>query len=280
MTSPGGAQTGRDGGRIYPVQGFRMPSANSVLDKLDRPALNTWKLKNAVVGVATSPKLLKMAREGKEYAAAMQALDEAPTEKRDLGTAVHLATELYDRFGSIDEAMAGVDIECQGADIVAVREHLLQWVDARHHYGIEPVIIEATVCHMEILYAGTMDRAVTFRYPDVRDLFHVGCDLAHVLDIKTGDKVYPDVGLQLAGYANATHLWRHKDDTISLLENTCRQVGIVASLHADLCELRPVRLVEAWGTFAAAVLAWRWAEEDSRTALGAVVPSPSTSAPW
>ena len=100
------------------------------------------------------------------------------------GTAVHKATELWDR-GTLD---------CDTIDAV-VAPYLSAWLKFRKDTGFVPRLIERRVHHADYGYCGTIDRQ--------------GCmtELAGspqaVIDIKTPVQLGPVVGLQLAAYQGA-----------------------------------------------------------------------------
>jgi len=268
MTSPKGASTATDGSRRYRVAGEALPSANTILGALDRPALNTWKLKGVAVALANDPELLELVLAGKEWRAIQKALDAAPTDARDLGTAVHAVTELYD----LGEPTDGISPE--------LVPFLEQWVRLREDYGLVPVLVERTVAHPFLGYAGTLDRVMASEFADVAELIHPSCRMAHVLDVKTGAGVWPDAALQLAGYANAPHLWDPDSDTLEDMVPVCKEVAIVASVHADEGHLVPVSIVDAWPAFQAALIAWRWANELAKGAVSAPLPDLHSALPW
>ncbi|MCA3187664.1 MULTISPECIES: PD-(D/E)XK nuclease family protein [unclassified Cupriavidus] len=99
--------------------------------------------------------------------------------KRQLGTAVHKATELYD-LGELDE------------DSVApvVRPYLDAWIRLRAELPFEILGMEERVYHPVHRYAGTYDRLVIL--DGKRSVF----------DLKTG-AMYPSYGPQTAAYKNA-----------------------------------------------------------------------------
>jgi hypothetical protein len=140
MTAPKGATTAKDGSRRYAVMGALMPSANTVLGVLDKPGLNTWKLKRVAAAIASDPGLLAQCRNGEEWKAVRSALDHSPSPEADLGTAVHLWTERYDLGEPLDECPP------------EVRPYLDQWVALRDEYGLIPVLVERTVTHLELGY--------------------------------------------------------------------------------------------------------------------------------
>lgn len=99
--------------------------------------------------------------------------------KRDLGTAVHKATELHD-LGELDEDSV--------ADVV--RPYLDAWIRLRRETKLEILGMEKRVYHPAHRYCGTYDRLVKF---DGRRC---------MWDLKTG-AMYPSYGPQTAAYKNA-----------------------------------------------------------------------------
>lgn len=112
----------------------------------------------------------------------------APFKKRDakanVGSAVHKALELHQGGADFEEAVAGVSAEHEGYVYGA-----LKFLD---HF--DPLILatETTVYSRKHSYAGTLDM--------LAEVSGRGCA---VIDFKTSKDAYPDMGLQLAAYANA-----------------------------------------------------------------------------
>lgn len=99
--------------------------------------------------------------------------------KRDLGTAVHKATELYD-LGELDESTVSP----------LVQPYLDGWIRLRAELPFEILGMEERVFHPAHRYAGTYDRLVM--------LDGKRC----VWDLKTGG-MFPSYGPQTAAYKNA-----------------------------------------------------------------------------
>lgn len=98
---------------------------------------------------------------------------------RQLGTAVHKATELYDA-GDLDESTVPA----------VVQPYLDAWIRLRRELPFEILGMEKRVYHPAHRYCGTYDRLVKFD------------DRRCMWDIKTGD-LYPSYGPQTAAYKNA-----------------------------------------------------------------------------
>ncbi|KAI3591622.1 hypothetical protein D9X30_3447 [Cupriavidus sp. U2] len=99
--------------------------------------------------------------------------------KRDLGTAVHKATELYD-LGELDESTVSP----------LVQPYLDGWIRLRAELPFEILGMEERVFHPAHRYAGTYDRLVM--------LDGKRC----IFDLKTG-AMFPSYGPQTAAYKNA-----------------------------------------------------------------------------
>lgn len=111
--------------------------------------------------------------------------------KRQIGTATHFATELYDQ-GILDETTL--------ADEVAF--YFEGWKKFLDESGFVPLEIEQRVYHPRHHYAGTLDRIGIFPNSD---------DLA-VVDIKTSAVVGHEAGPQTAAYQEAYNYRRHKNE--------------------------------------------------------------------
>lgn len=105
------------------------------------------------------------------------------TEAQIRGTAVHLATALWDR--------SALDEDALDPEIAA---YVKQWARFRDAYEFEPELVEAPVAHVSLGYAGTLDRYGAWRGPGLKKYRTV------LLDIKTG-VADPSHKPQLAGYA-------------------------------------------------------------------------------
>lgn len=96
------------------------------------------------------------------------------------GTAVHLATELYDE-GRLD--MGSLSDEILG--------YVMGWMKFKSDTGFQPEMIEYRVYSKKHRYAGTLDRTGL-----------INGKLA-IIDVKTTAQFYSAFGVQLGGYMNA-----------------------------------------------------------------------------
>jgi hypothetical protein len=109
--------------------------------------------------------------------------------KRQVGEAVHLATALDDRGQLDDETVADV-----------VRPYLEAWRRYRREKSFTPTLIEQTVWHPQIGYAGTLDRMGTIGR------------VRWLVDIKTGSESDADLaGPQTAAYLEAARAMGHAE---------------------------------------------------------------------
>lgn len=98
----------------------------------------------------------------------------------DLGTACHLACELYDS-DDLDESSLDP----------TVTPFLDGWIKFRKEREFTPILTEQQVFHPQLRYAGTLDRTGVIEGKE------------GVIDIKTGATTSPIHGIQLAAYAEA-----------------------------------------------------------------------------
>lgn len=98
---------------------------------------------------------------------------------RELGKAVHLATELYDNDDLDEESLDP-----------QIRPYLDAWIKFKRDSGIVILANEQILYHPKYAYAGTLDRVGMLKK-----------DRA-LVDIKTG-LLYPTYGPQLSAYKNA-----------------------------------------------------------------------------
>lgn len=107
--------------------------------------------------------------------------------KADIGDAVHLASEMYDRdeldMRSVPEEIAG---------------YVAGWVRFREEAGFVPRSIEERVWSDRHQFAGTLDRTGTFT-----QLKGVRPNALALIDLKCTYRLLPAVGPQLAAYSAA-----------------------------------------------------------------------------
>ena len=163
----------------------------------DRYGLEQWAQRNTVLGIGLRHDLYALAvsltaDDRSQLNSVIRQAQEAAkaSSGANLGTALHRITERVDRGDDLDipqDWRGDVDAYCQTL------------VD--HHITIHPDWIEKIVVVPEFGVAGTLDRLVQLS----------GQVALTVADLKTGEKAIEhgthEIALQLALYANATHVW-------------------------------------------------------------------------
>lgn len=246
MTTPAAAVSlGAGGGRGYPVGDDVFPSVTEIMKSLSAPALERWKI-GLAAEFAVSDAIRQLANSDKF--AARKAIEAEPYHFRpggvaDLGTRVHAA---------VDAAVSGIQY-----DDPETKPFVETWAKCVAEHKIKFEATERTCFNREYSYAGTFDAIVKINRSEPA-----------VLDYKTGKRIWPDVALQLAAYANAEGLLDSPDGRILGPMPECRtDRGLVMLLHRDKYELRPVELPTAWFTFRAVKTAWDWQRVNAKRAL-------------
>ena len=181
----------------------------------DSYALAQWQMRNVAKGVAASPDLAELvtATDDKDTLAQLceLALSKAgANEGRDIGTAIHAATEAADRNGGDYDGP-------YAAEVAAWRTALDE-----HGLVIHTDLIEVSVAHERYRVCGTADRIV--ETPEHGLV---------VLDIKTGN-VERSAGVNVMQghcYASASHVWDWPNDRLAAMPEVNQSIGIVAHLQ-------------------------------------------------
>jgi len=169
----------------------------------DRYALEQWAQRQTVLGLGAREDLYALAASAdpgdkNQLNSIIEQAQEAAKSRSgaNLGTALHRLTERIDRDEQLDVPAAwraDIDAYCQRLADSSVR--------------INPDWIERVVVIPQLGAAGTLDRLVT-----------VDDDLTfRVADLKTGKDAHiyvNETALQLAMYANASHVWKGTTDEI------------------------------------------------------------------
>jgi hypothetical protein len=160
----------------------------------------------------------------------------------DRGTAIHEAAERYALGKNVE-----ITPEIEG--YVKAFDNFL------YDFKPEFLMTEALVVSKTHGYAGTLDAIVTIE------------GRTYVLDIKTGNYVWPEVALQLSAYSRADFTGDRQTGAESPLPNLHKR-GLVLHLQPDGYTLRPVRLGDTeFNTFLAALDMYNWSTEYSKTVL-------------
>ena len=204
MTTPKYADDSGDSGRFYnSLPGFEMQqfgSVTSIINTLSKPAIAPWSAKLAAQRAVEQEEEWHaiQVEEGEEAAKKWiaAAAREYTERASNLGSAVHLACEWggeppLEKVLPIIRKMHGDEEK----DTALVGQHLHGYMDFIEEHVEEMVERERTVFNVTDGYAGTLDMIV--RLTDGRLM---------VGDIKTGNRIYPEVALQLAAYARAEYM--------------------------------------------------------------------------
>lgn len=187
-----------DKGRFYRLKGIDLPSVTTILGVIGKPALVGWaaKVEREMVIVESAkfyhdligqPEISSVkwatdlqGRLGKERAHKKELAKAA-----EIGSQAHaliewtLRTSLLEKVGPSPE----VGPKAQWA--------FSSWMRWREEVNLKPLMVETTVVHERLGYAGTMDL-----------LAEVAGELT-VLDWKTGKAIYPEAWLQNVAYRKA-----------------------------------------------------------------------------
>jgi hypothetical protein len=161
----------------------------------DRYGLERWAKRNVVLGIAARPDLYALAASAKPEDKDLlhSIIDDAEEAAKarsgaNLGSALHRITARIDTGEELDVPQAwrpDVDAYCQTLADAAIKIH--------------PEYVERVVIAYKAKIAGTLDRIVTYD------------GQSYVADLKTGatalDYGATDIAVQLAIYANASHMW-------------------------------------------------------------------------
>lgn len=170
---------------------------------------------------ANKKRIDKVCRDAKEAAGSGQASNR--------GTALHSFTEMVDG----GKPVSGIPLEHR-ADVAA-------YVETMKMYGLKVLSAETIVVNPAVGVAGTFDRLVQM----------AGAKLPVILDVKTGKTVdfgHLEHSIQLAIYANATHIFDPETETLSPIPGIDRSTGIIAHMPVGQgrCDLHALDLEAGW----------------------------------
>jgi hypothetical protein len=231
--------------------------ATTISKTLSDPwALVDWKLRNAIKGVATRDDLRALAAAlpldtGKKQLneVAQDAIEFAGgSSGRNMGTALHEWTAQSDRGEDpVVPSPWDRDLEAYHAAL------------AKHGVRVVTGAVEQIVCIPDLGIAGTFDRIVSWE-----PQWYIG-------DVKTAaglDYSWLEIAVQLALYANATHIWDEYREQWEQMIAVDRTQGLVMHLPVGQarCDLFWVDLEIGWEavTLAVDVREWRKRKDISR----------------
>lgn len=216
----------------------------------DRYGLEQWAKRNVVLGIAAREDLYALAvsckpEDKKQLNDIVEAAEEAAKARSgaNLGTALHRITERVDRGEDLDIP------DAWRADIDAYCQTLVD-----NHLTVHPDYMERVVVLPEYGIAGTLDRLL---YPGVTP---DGPKI--VADLKTGKDVVrygmTEIAIQLAIYANATHMWNGDGYEPMPHVYTDRAIVIHLPVGEGTCTLHEVNIKEGYRALRAAMWVREW----------------------
>lgn len=253
MTTPSNAKDTATG-RYYRWGQESFVSVTTVIsDGVPKPGLQRWFLKNIAKAAAADRVRLATLPAPEVEKFLMGTISPASTEaSANLGARVHAKAEVISRGGTVDEIPE---------EELPFIENLIRFVK-----DFNPTYIEAesSVFSRQYGYAGTLDAIVTID------------GKTHVLDIKTGKSVWPEVALQLAAYKHADFIGDQSgvEKPVHATDN----IGLVLHLRPDRYELIPVDIsLPTFDTFLSALDMHRWLRVYSKDILRPVIQPTVTS---
>lgn len=243
MTEPLIVREGHDGERLYDWKGVSRPSVTSIIRHgVAKPQLIQWAA-NKVTAIAVEHRKELAALSQIKAKKLIDALwDGDRLEAAGRGTTIHEQAENYALGKRVD-----ITPEIEG------------YVQAFDHfcYDFRPVFLntEALVISETHGYAGTLDAIVEIE------------GKVYVLDIKTGNYIWPEVALQLVAYARADYMGDKESGEETKLP-VLHKRGLVLHLSATGYSLRPVRLGDTeFDCFLAALDMYHWSTDTSKSVL-------------
>jgi hypothetical protein len=245
----------------HPTRNVTYYSVTTILNALSKPALPYWAAAETAVAALAHRDLLRQMEESEGTEAAIDWLKGAPWRKskkaRDLGSAIHGATEAYVLGGPQPDV---------APEVAPFLRHYLDFLD---DWRPEIELVETTVWNHTQAYAGTLDAVMRLE------------GMALVMDTKTtaepkpdrkSKPPYPEAAMQVAAYRYAEVLTLANGDE---QEMPPTDGGAVLVLWPDHYDLVPVRCdEEVFRAFLFVREAFRWQEELAKTVIGdPVVPS-------
>jgi hypothetical protein len=251
MTSPALASTGTGGHRVYTWQSREYPSVTAVISGgVPKPFLPRWAARVAAEYAVGHLDHLRLLPPGQAIREVKQAPFTSRDQAADLGDLVH----------------AAVEAAATGLPRPTLPPHAEPYLAAFDQFVTQrkPVFLQAerTVYSRRYGYAGTFDAIAT--------LPGLGVVL---LDVKTGNRVYPEACLQLAAYAAADFI----ADPDGVTEQPLPELhaGAVLHLRPGGYRLVPVPIGRAvHEAFLAALAVFRFTTDLAPTLLPTPDPDP------
>lgn len=182
-----------DSGRIYVWKEKSYVSVTTVLKSLPKEALQAWR-ERQIINSAIENKLALPEMEDKDITAL---LSSSSTAHRD--TAGNIGSSIHSYIDKMSKGIVSVPPNENIAGYInSFRQFVNDWNPIFHEN-------EATVFSNTWGYAGTMDALVEIN------------GRLHILDFKTGKRVYPEAALQMSAYRHADFIGRRDGTEVSLM---------------------------------------------------------------
>jgi hypothetical protein len=215
-------------GDFYYIEKRPFDRVTGILKIINKPGLITWGIKEAAKAALADPSLTV----------------------EDIVAAVYGGRDTAGDIGSMLHHVAEDKVSDRKVDLEKLTASVMPYATALVNYleSTKPKVLftETTVFNVDHGYAGTLDLIAED---------HSGA--TWILDYKTGNRIYPEHGLQQIAYKNATHL-RKEDGTIIPMPKIDR-TGIV-HLKKD-ASFSVIEVNEPFEVFLHAYEVWKWARE-------------------
>lgn len=200
-------------GRHYVWQGERYPSVTTILSNgVPKPFLVNWAKKVTAEYAVENIDLLTQLI-GTDEKGAIDWLKGAAYRQRD--EAAEIGSMLHD---FAEDISMGKQVELPEGINPSVEKMGRNFLDFMETVDPTFTAVEAVVFNTKEGYAGTLDSLIVTSYEPILDALGWSEDRPMTLmcDIKTGKGVYPEVGLQLAAYANAEFVGLSDGSTVEM----------------------------------------------------------------
>lgn len=183
MTQPADARS-EEGNRFYQWKDERFWSVTTILNVISKPALVPWAARQAATYALAEMDMLSNLKKT-DPSEVVRLISTA--HKRSVEHSSEVGNDVHDYIQQVAEGKPLPDYEPPHI------QHFRRWESI---YKPDYILSEATVYNRKHKYAGTLDL-----------LIQTGGETV-LLDIKSGNNVYPEVALQLSAYAHGEFIGR------------------------------------------------------------------------
>lgn len=232
-----------EGDRLYNWKNVDYPSVTSIIRYgVAKPRLITWTADKIIDAAIKNRQGLAALTDRKAKKLLIDLTEKDRNAAADKGTAIHEQAENFALGKAVD-----LTPEIEG--------YVQAFNDFCYDFKPEFLHTEALVISRTYEYAGTLDAIVRID------------GKVYVLDIKTGNYIWPEVALQLVAYSRADFLGDRTTGEESPLPALYKR-GLVLHLQDGSYVLRPVRLGDTeFDSFLAAIDMYHWGTDLGKTVL-------------